>query len=149
MFPVKRYGKSIRSSEFRGWKTRKSSSLTIYSRLDKSTESTNAQQQQLNLSVLRFTLGSSKNPLSVSRFQSVYTRLMYTYLCLKFLRVLAVLPRNTWIGRILFAEIYWLRIWFSFGIEPPSRFRLIRHYRSTARESTILFNSIHICCLPM
>lgn len=57
VFPVKRYGKSIPSSEFRGRKTRKSSSLTICCRLDKSTESTNAQQQQLNLSVLRFTLG--------------------------------------------------------------------------------------------
>lgn len=57
LFPVKRYGKSIWPSEFRCRKTRKSSSLIVYSRLENSKESTNAQQQQLNLSVLRFTLG--------------------------------------------------------------------------------------------
>ncbi|XP_015067456.1 protein COFACTOR ASSEMBLY OF COMPLEX C SUBUNIT B CCB2, chloroplastic isoform X1 [Solanum pennellii] len=57
VFPVKRYGKSICPSEFRCRKTRKSSSLIVYSRLENSNESTNAQQQQLNLSVLRFTLG--------------------------------------------------------------------------------------------
>ncbi|MCD7448205.1 hypothetical protein HAX54_039560 [Datura stramonium] len=57
VFPVKRYGKSTRPSGFRCRKTRKSSPMTLYSRLDKSTESTNVQQQQLNLSVLRFTLG--------------------------------------------------------------------------------------------
>nr|XP_009612976.1 uncharacterized protein LOC104106191 [Nicotiana tomentosiformis] len=54
VFPVKRYGKSIPPAEFRCRKTRKSSPMTLYSRLDKSADT---QQQQLNLSVLRFTLG--------------------------------------------------------------------------------------------
>lgn len=54
VFPVKRYGISIPPSEFRCRKTRKSSPMILYSRLDNSTDT---QQQQLNLSVLRFTLG--------------------------------------------------------------------------------------------
>ncbi|KAF3641209.1 putative 4-hydroxy-tetrahydrodipicolinate reductase 3, chloroplastic-like isoform X1 [Capsicum annuum] len=57
VLPVKEYGKFISPSEFRCRKTRKSWAMIVYSRLDNSTESSNAQQQQLNLSVLRFTLG--------------------------------------------------------------------------------------------
>lgn len=145
VFPVKRYGISIPPSEFRCRKTRKSSPMILYSRLDNSTDT---QQQQLNLSVLRFTLGRSKTPLFLSlNFNSyfslyisisIYFHVIYAhYLCVKLCARVHVLDRNTWIGRIVFASVHRLRIWFSFGIESLSRFRFIRHHRCTARELAI------------
>lgn len=87
--------------------------------------SQNQNEQQLNLSVLRFTLG-------IMSFSFPF--LVFYEMSLKKPTIFLFFLRNTWIGRILLAQIHWICIWSAFSIEPFSGLGFFLHYSSSARK---------------
>lgn len=105
-------------------------SVSISARLQNSQTPSNQQEQQLNLSVLRFTLG-----LSLSRWTCV------CFSCV--LSNLGLCPcfRDTWVWRVLLAQMDRVRVWFASDSQPFRGFRFCNYHSSTACERTLPMRS--------
>lgn len=93
----------------------------------------NHQQQQLNLSVLRFTLG-----ISLCIYFLIYDWCIYIVSNLSFAVSVGLLGfRDTWVGRVLLTQMDWLRVWFASGSEPFRGFGFCYCHSSSACEQTL------------
>lgn len=92
----------------------------------------NQQQQQLNLSVLRFTLGISLCIL-LSMIIDWCMYMVYDLSCAVYVGLLGF--RDTWVGRVLLAQMDWLRVWFASDSEPFRGFWFCYYHSSSACDS--------------
>lgn len=100
-----------------------------------------SQQQQLNLSVLRFTLGLSLSLYAHTWCKGAFVTLFsHWYLgCFCF--------RDTWVWWILLAQMDWLWLWFAFALKSLSWFWLSHCYTSTACKRRFLRKILNVIFL--